>query len=163
MPQIAQIGEIYSSQLFWLAITFGLIFFGIGWGMLPKILSTVELRERRIAEDLERAQAARQAAEEIEARWRASIDAARAEAARIAQEAKQASAHDTEAKIREATDRIAVQLEAAEARIREAVASARAEIESVSAEAAQEMVARLTGLQVGREEAQKIVREELHV
>ena len=36
MPQIAQISEIWSSQLFWLLITFGFVFFVIGKGMLPK-------------------------------------------------------------------------------------------------------------------------------
>ena len=34
MPQIAQLGEVYASQLFWLAIFFGAIFVVIGLGML---------------------------------------------------------------------------------------------------------------------------------
>jgi F-type H+-transporting ATPase subunit b len=59
MPQITQLPFIIFSQLFWLAIVFGIIFFGIGRGMLPKIQSTVDARERKIAEDLERAQAER--------------------------------------------------------------------------------------------------------
>ena len=55
---------------------------------------------RRSPSDLERAQAARAAADETEAAWRARMDAARAEAARLAQEAKQASARETEAKVK---------------------------------------------------------------
>ena len=92
MPQIEQLPFIFSSQLFWLAVVFGILFFGIGRGMLPKIQSTVEARETKIAEDLQRAEAARVAAEETEAAWRARMDAARAEAAKLSQEAKQASA-----------------------------------------------------------------------
>ena len=42
MPQITQLPFIFFSQLFWLAIVFGIIFFGIGRGMLPKIQSTVD-------------------------------------------------------------------------------------------------------------------------
>ena len=95
MPQIAQLPYIFWSQLFWVALVFGFIFFVIGRGMLPKIQGTVELRDRKIAEDLERAQAARAGAEATEAAWRARMDAARAEAARLAQEAKQESAKAT--------------------------------------------------------------------
>ena len=62
MPQITQLPYIFASQLFWLAVVFGLIFFGIGRGMLPKIQSTVDDREKKIAEDLERAQGARKEA-----------------------------------------------------------------------------------------------------
>src|SRR5258705_11974467 len=64
--------------------------------MLPKIQSTVELREKQIADDLEHAQAARSEAEETEAAWRARMDVAGAHAARIAQEAQQDSPAKTQ-------------------------------------------------------------------
>jgi F-type H+-transporting ATPase subunit b len=163
MPQIEQLPFIFASQLFWLAVVFGTIFFVIGRGMLPKIQSTVELREKKIAEDLERAQTARAATEETEEAWRARMDAARAEAARIAQEAKQAAARDTEAKVKKAADKINLKVEKAEAKIREAVDSARAEIETVAAEATQEIVTRLTGIGVEKKDAAQAVKAELHV
>ena len=163
MPQITQLPFIFFSQLFWLAIVFGIIFFGIGRGMLPKIQSTVDAREKQIAEDLERAQAARAKADETEAKWRARMDAARAEAARLAQEAKQESAKATEAKVKKAADKIGLKVESAETKIREAVAAARAEIEAVSAEATQDMVSRLTGIKVDQKDAATAVKAELHV
>jgi F-type H+-transporting ATPase subunit b len=163
MPQITQLPYIFASQLFWLAIVFGIIFFGIGRGMLPKIQSTVDAREKKIGEDLERAQAARAEADETEVAWRARMDAARAEAARLAQEAKQESARKTEAKVKAASDKIDLKVESAEAKIRDAVAAARAEIEAVAAEASQELVARLTGIKVDRKEAAAAVKAELHV
>ena len=163
MPQIEQLPFIFFSQLFWLAVVFGIIFFVIGRGMVPKIQGTVELRDAKIAEDLERAQAARAEADATEEQWRQRMDAARAEAARLAQEAKQSSAGETEAKVRAAGEQINLKVEAAGTRIREAVTSARAEIEAVAAEAAQEMIQRLTGMTVAREEAAKAVKAELHV
>jgi F-type H+-transporting ATPase subunit b len=163
MPQINQLPFIFWSQLFWLAVVFGIIFFVIGRGMLPKIQGTVELRDAKIAEDLECAQAARSDAEATEAEWRARMDTARTEAARLAQEAKQSSARETEAKIGAAADKINSKVESAEARIRDAVQSARAEIEAVAAEATQEMIARLTGIKVDRKEAADAVKAELHV
>ena len=163
MPQIEQLPFIFSSQLFWLAVVFGLLFFGIGRGMLPRIQSTVEARETKIADDLKRAEAARTAAEETEAAWRARMDAARGEAAKLSQEAKQASALDTEAKVRKAAEKIGLKVEAAEAKIREAAQAARAEIESVAAEATQEMVQRLTGIAVDKKDAAQAVKAEFNV
>ena len=162
MPQITQLPLIFFSQLFWLAVVFGFIFFVIGKGMLPKIQSTVDAREKKISEDLERAQAARSAAEETEAAWRARMDAARAEAAKVAEEARQKSARDTEAKVGKAAEKINLKVEAAEKQIRDAVDSARSEIEAVTAEVTQEMVARLTGLKVDKKEAADAVKAELH-
>src|SRR4051812_46549700 len=102
MPQINQLPFIYASQLFWLAGTFGLIFFGIGLGMLPKIRSTVDARDQRIADDLAEAQSARAAADETEAAWRARLDESRAEAMKLTASAKQDMARDTEGRIKAA-------------------------------------------------------------
>lgn len=163
MPQINQLSEIIFSQLFWLLLVFGFIYFVIGRGMVPKIQSTVDQREKKIAEDLEAAQRARAAAEETEAAYRARMDASRAEAAKLTQEAKQASGQETEAKVRKAAEQINAKVTTAEGKIREAAASARAEIELVAAEAAQEMVRRLAGISVDREAASAAVKAELHV
>src|SRR3954451_3050406 len=163
MPQINQLPFIFFSQLFWLLLVFGIIFFVIGRGMLPRIQSTVEAREDKIAEDLERAQAARAGPDETEAAWRARMDAARADAAKIAQEAKQQSARETEAKVKKAADKIGLKVETAEGKIRDAVTAARAEIEAVAAEATQEMVVRLTGIKVDAKDAASAVKAELNV
>lgn len=162
MPQLTQLPYVFWSQLFWLAVAFGFTFFVIGRGMVPKIQGTVNLRDSKISEDLERAQAARASADETEAQWRARMDAARTEAARIAQEAKQASALETEGKVKAAADQINAKVEAAEARVRDAVASARAEIEAVAADATREMVQRLTGIVVNESEAAAAVKAEMH-
>ena len=163
MPQLSQLPVVIWSQLFWLAIALGFIFFVIARGMVPKIQATVEAREKRIAGDLDAAQAARAAADATEAEWRARMDAARVEAARIAQEAKHQSGVENEAKLQAAADKLDVKHQSAEAKIREAVNSAREEIEAVATDAAQQMVARLTGLKVDQREAAAAVKAELNV
>jgi F-type H+-transporting ATPase subunit b len=163
MPQITQLPLIFFSQLFWLLVVFGIIFFGIGRGMLPKIQGTVDAREKKIGEDLERAQAARAGAEETEAAWRARMDSARAEAARLAQEAKEKSAKDTETRAKKAADKINLKIEASEAKIRDSLAMARAEIEAIAAEATREMVQRLSGVTVDNKDAAAAVKAELNV
>jgi F-type H+-transporting ATPase subunit b len=162
MPQLSQLSEVYLSQFLWLAVALGFIFFVVARGMVPKIQATVDARESRIAGDLEAAQKARAAADETEAAWRARMDAARVDAARIAQEAKQASAQETEKKVKAAADKINKKIEAAEGKIRDARASALTEIEALAAQAAQDMVRRLTGIEVDSNVAVQAVKAELN-
>lgn len=162
MPQLSQLSEVLLSQLFWLAIALGFIFFVIAKGMVPRIQATVDQREKKISGDLEAAQQARAAADETEAAWRARMDAARVEAARVAQEAKQASSLESEAKVKAAADKLNVEVEAAEGKIREALNSARAEIEAVAAEATREMVSRLTGIAIDPKEAAAAVKAKMN-
>ncbi|HEX8215959.1 MAG TPA: ATPase, partial [Allosphingosinicella sp.] len=74
MPQINQLADVAFSQFFWLLLVLGLIYFGIGRAMLPKIQSTVEARDRQIAGDIAAAQAAREAADATEAAYSARLD-----------------------------------------------------------------------------------------
>ena len=161
MPQIAQIGEIYASQLFWLAIFFGAIFVVIGLGMLPRIQSTVDARDARIAADLEAARGARHAADSLEEGYRAEMDKSRAEAARLAAEAKASAAKATEQSVATADAAIGVRLDAAMVRIGAARTAALAEIETVAAEATGHMVSRVAGLTVDPAAARSAVAKEL--
>jgi F-type H+-transporting ATPase subunit b len=161
MPQISQISEIFASQLFWLIVSFGLIYFVIGRGMFPKIEATVEQRDRRIAEDLAAAERARAEADAREEAYRARVETNRAEALKVTQAAKDASARATETQVKAADAELDQKVGAAEAEIRIATQAALADIESVAAEAAQEMVAKLSGASVSREQAAAAVRAEL--
>jgi F-type H+-transporting ATPase subunit b len=161
MPQIAQISEIFASQLFWLVVTFGLLYFIVGRGMLPKIEATVDARDQRISGDLAAAEAARAASEALQASNRERAEANRAEALKVTQAAKDAAAREAEAKLKAADAEAAARIEAAEARIRAASAAAQGEIEGVAADAAQEIVARLTGRHVSRDAAADAVRAAL--
>jgi F-type H+-transporting ATPase subunit b len=158
MPQLDQLPDIFWSQLFWLLLIFGTIFFVIGRGMVPKIQGVVEQRDRKIAQDLERAQKARDEAEQTEAEYRQRIDASRAEAMKLAQVAKQAGALEVEERTRAIDAEVGKKIAKAEDKIRKAVEKAMVEIDSVAAEATQELVAKLTGKAVSREDAVKAVK-----
>jgi F-type H+-transporting ATPase subunit b len=162
MPQIEQLPAIFFSQLFWLLVVFGIIYFGIGRGMVPKIQSVVDDRDRKIADDLAAAQRAREEAEAAEAAWRERIEASRAEAIKLAAEAKQAAARELEQRLRAVDEQIGARTAEAEARIRAAADQARRELEPVAAEAASELVAKLTGKRVDPAEAQPTVKAVLH-
>ncbi len=161
MPQIDQIGEIFASQLFWLAIVFGAIFVVIGLGMLPRIQSTVDARDAQIATDLEAARGARHAADSLEEGYRAEMDKSRAEAARLSVEAKASAAKATEQSVATADAAIGGRLDAAMVRIGEARAAALTEIEAVAAEAAEQLVVRVSGLAIDPATVRAAVAKEL--
>lgn len=161
MPQFDQIGDIYASQLFWLAIFFGAIFVVIGLGMLPKIQSTVDARDATIAADLEVARGAREAADALEEGYRAEMDKSRAEAARLAAEAKANAAETSEQRVAKADAAIATRVDAAMASIASAEANAMLEIETVATDAVQGLVARVSGLAIDADMARAAVAKEL--
>jgi F-type H+-transporting ATPase subunit b len=162
MPQINQLPDIFFSQLFWLLIVFGIIYFWIGRGMVPKIQSVVEDRDRKIADDLAAAQRAREQAEASEEAYRERIDASRSEALKLAQEAKHQAALDTEKKLKAVDAKIGKKVAEAEAKIRDAAEAARRELEPVAAEAASQLVSKLTGQKVAAKDAEPAVKAVLH-
>lgn len=161
MPQIAQLGAVYASQLFWLAIFFGAIFVVVGLGMLPKIQSTVDARDAKIAADLDVARGAREAADDLEEKYRAKMDRSRGEAAQLAAEAKASAARATEQRVAKADQAIATKIDAALVKVGEARNAALAEIETVAAEAAEQLVSRVSGLTVDAAAARAAVAKEL--
>ena len=158
MPQIAQLAATYSSQIFWLLVTFGLLFFVVGLGMVPKIQSTVDSRNAKIADDLARAKAAFARADEIEEDYRARENASRAAAQALVAEAKAKAAKDSEKQVATADKKIAARIAEAEEAIKASSARALAELEAVSAEAAQDMVAKISGGEISREAALQAVK-----
>lgn len=158
MPQINQLALVAYSQFFWLLLVLALIYFGIGRMMLPKIQSAVDARDKRIADDLAAAQAARAGADSTQAQYQARVDESRAEALKVAAAAKASSAKATEARMQAANAENQARIEKADARIRKAADKAMAEIEQVAAEAAREMVSRLAGVSVSEAEAAKAVK-----
>lgn len=159
MPQIEQIAETLSSQVFWLLVFFGLTFALVGLGMVPKIMGTVDLRDQQIAGDLAAAQAARDAADSEEAAWRTRENANRTAAQAVIAEAKAKAATDSTATLAATQTRLDAHLAAAEAGIAQARTSALAEIEGVAADAARDIVARIAGAEIEPAAAAAAVKE----
>jgi F-type H+-transporting ATPase subunit b len=162
MPQLSQLPDIFWSQLFWLAVVFGLIFFVIGRGMLPKVEATVSARDAKVTDDLAAADRARVQADEIEAAYRARMDASRAEALRVIKASKEAAALEAEGRVKAGDVEIAAKTAAAEHRIHEATAAAMTEIETMAAELTQNLVAKLAGIEVTRDRASQMVKAVIH-
>jgi F-type H+-transporting ATPase subunit b len=158
MPQLNQLALVANSQFFWLLLVLGVIYFGIGKGMLPKIQSTVDLRARKIEDDLAAAEAARTAADETEAAYRARMDASRGEATKLTGKAKDDSAKATEQKLAEADDAAGAKLAEAEGRIAKARSTAIKEIEAAGADLAREITKKVAGIEVTKDKAADAVK-----
>jgi F-type H+-transporting ATPase subunit b len=162
MPQINQLPDVFFSQLFWLLLVFGIIYFWIGRGMVPKIQSVVDDRDKKIADDLAAAQAAREQAEAAEEAYRERIEASRSEAMKVATEAKTQAALDTEKRLKVVDEQIGARVAEAEGRIRAAAEAARRELEPVTAEAASQLVTKLTSQAISAKDAEPAVKAVLH-
>lgn len=161
MPQIAQLGEFYSSQIFWLLIFFGITFFVVGRGMVPKVMDTVATRDKRIADDLKAAEAARAQADAEEAAWRTRENANRAQAQGLIAEARAKAAAATAQRLAVAQAGIEATIAGAEIRIADARRAAADDIEAVAAEATRDIVSRVAGLTLDDAAVRGAVKENL--
>ena len=158
MPQLNQLALVAYSQFFWLLVVLGLIYFGIGKAMLPKIQSTVDAREQRIADDLAAAEQARAEADATEEAYRLRMDESRADAGKLTAKAKADGAKSTEARVAEAAAAIQAKAVDAETRIRASRAAAVGELEQLAGELAKDIAGKVAGVSVSQDEANKAVK-----
>ncbi|MCH8685658.1 F0F1 ATP synthase subunit B family protein [Pedomonas mirosovicensis] len=155
MPQLDI--STFASQIIWLALVFGVLYFVVARSSLPKVAQVIESREAHITAQLAAAEAAREAASTAEATREEALAKARAEAQKVISAAKDAITAETSAKLAALDVELTTRLSAAETRIREAQAQSLAQIDAVAADAAATIVEKLTGVTVGAEEAVQAV------
>jgi F-type H+-transporting ATPase subunit b len=157
MPQLSQLALAYQSQWLWLLLVLGTIYFVVGRGIVSKVESTVDARDKQIATDLAAAERLQAEAARSEEAWRAQMDAAHAEGQAAMAKAKAKAMQEAEKRLAKANDEIAVKTEAAARALADARKSALAEFERIAAEAAREIVAKLTGAKVTEKAARTAV------
>ncbi|MGQ4275287.1 F0F1 ATP synthase subunit B [Terrihabitans sp. B22-R8] len=147
----------FASQILWLAITFGLLYFLLSRFVLPRIASVLEVRSDRIATDLAEAQRLRNDTDAAIASYEASLAAARSSAQKIANEAR--AEVDAEAAIkRKAIEaELAERLAQSEARIAETKAQALVNVRTIAVDAASAIVAQLSGAEPSSSEVESAV------
>ena len=148
MPQF-DFGTVFVPQLFWLAVFFALLYFGIVRLTLPRLGKVMDERENRIGSDLTAAEEAKGASDELTDTFQAEMETAREAARQQFAEAQATAATAREKKIAAANAKADAALAAAEARIAEARDAARSSINDVAADGAKAIVAKLTGVEPG--------------
>jgi F-type H+-transporting ATPase subunit b len=137
--------ENFASQIIWLALAFGLLYYLMSKLALPRVESILEARRGRIASDLDTAQRMRTESEAAAAAYEASLAKAREEAHEIATETRETVGHETEATRKELEAELAVKLAAAEDQIAATKAAALGNVRAIAVEAAAAILERLLG------------------
>ncbi len=135
----------FPSQLLWLAITFGALYYFMANKALPAVGKVIEDRKARIAKDLDDAAAMQQKADEAAAAHAKMLADARLKARGVAQEARDKLAADSDAKRKVLEDQLAAKLAAAEGQIAATRTQAMTNVSALARDAASAIFERLLG------------------
>ena len=133
--QLPQMDSLhFASQLFWLFITFLLLYFVLSRSILPKIRSVLQDRQNRIQADLEQAGVLKDKAEAAKNEYESSLEHAQKKAAELIREAH--ATIDAEVKKRhlELDRTLETQMQQAEAKVASLVEETKAQLQPVSEE-----------------------------
>lgn len=130
----------FPSQIAWLAITFGLLYWIMSSFILPRLSAAIEERRDRIADDLDRAAESKRQAQDAEASYNRSLADARAKAQAIGAETRDEVGAEVSAMQKDAEERLAAKVEAAEARIQAMKKSASAKVREAAADTTRAVV-----------------------
>lgn len=156
-PPFDQIGDFGISQVFWLILTFGVLYFAVASVFLPKIKKAVEDRDGAIKADVAKAAALSASADASVKQFEAQIAEARARARDTASKAKAEADAKTAAETTRVEAALNARLAAAETRIAETRAKAMSNVSAVAEDAASAIAERLTGAKPSPAAVQKAV------
>jgi len=143
MPQLDP--STFVPQLFWLAVTFLVLYLLMKHFALPKLGAVIETRQSRVDGDLARASALKSEAETVLAAYQQALAAARSEAqATLRQTSEQLAAEATERQ-RQLAANLADQIEEAERRIAAAKDEALSGVRVIAVDVGRAIVEKLTG------------------
>jgi len=143
MPQLDPTS--FLSQIFWLAISFVILYLVMSRVALPRVADVLEARQSRIALDLDEAARLKTEAEVALATYEATMAEARSTAQALLAKAAEERAEQAAARNAELDARLGKRLAEAEARIVAAKEAALDEVDRVAADIARSATERLIG------------------
>ena len=138
----------FPSQIVWLAITFGALYYVMAKIALPKVGAVIDNRKARIAKDLDEATALQQKADAAAAAHEKALADARAKAQSLAQATRDQLAAEADARRHTLEQELAAKLTAAEAQIATTRAQAMENVSAIAQDATGAIVERLIGRSV---------------
>jgi F-type H+-transporting ATPase subunit b len=157
MPQFDP--ATFSPQLFWLLVSFGVLFVAMWRYALPRLSGILEARQNRIDHDLEKAAALKEDADKVLAEYEVALAGARDRAVAVVKQASDEMAAES-ARRHEAFGReLAQRTGEAETRIAAAKEEALANLKTVAAEVAVAATAKLIRVQLSPDQVQGAVED----
>jgi F-type H+-transporting ATPase subunit b len=151
----------FASQIFWLIICFGTLYYLLSRKALPRVAEILEARQDRIAADLDEAQRLRVEAEAALAAYEEALAKAQAEAQALLAESQARLQAETAKRQAELDARLAEQVSTAEAQIAKARQAALDELRTATVDVAQAAAEQLAGLKVTKKTAEAALRDVL--
>jgi F-type H+-transporting ATPase subunit b len=146
MPQLDV--STFPTQLFWLAISFVVLYVVMARLGLPRIGKIIAARRERVAGDLDKAGQMKAEADAVISAYERALAEARAEAQRTLKETTERRNAEAAERLRQTAQKLGAETAAAERRIAEAKAQALANVRAVAIEVARAAAAKLTGVEI---------------
>ena len=155
MPQLNP--EFWISQIFWLTLTFGILYIVLSKLILPKISDNLESRKSQILENIEAAEKQRQNSEEKLKEYEEIVSKIKMEAKNIFNQEREKALKDISAKKDVLDKQIDDEIGKAEQEIKELQKSAPDKINKIAIETSSELIQKLIGAEVNNSSISAIV------
>ena len=155
MPQLNP--EIWISQIFWLTLTFGILYIVLSKLILPKISANLELRKSQIQENIEAAEKHREDSESKLKEYDDIVTKGKLEAKNIYKEVREKALKDINLKKENLDKQIDEEIKKAEEEINILKKSAPEKINKIAIETSSELVKKLIGADVNNSSISAIV------
>jgi len=132
-------------QLFWLVITFGVLFLLMAKIGLPRVSGVIEARRKRIDDDLSRATQLKAEAEAVLAAYQQTLASARAQAQAAVKDTTDKLAAEAAERQRQVGESLAQRVASAEREITAAKQRALTELRDIAVEVARSVTEKVTG------------------
>ncbi len=157
MPQLDP--EFWISQIFWLTITFGILYVILSKLILPKISANLELRKSQIQENVEAAEKQRKNSESKLKEYDDIIQRSKLKAKDIFKDAKEKVIKDINSKKEVLDKQIDEEIKKAEQEIKILKKGAPEKINKIAIETSAELIKRLIGAEVNSSSISAIVND----
>ena len=155
MPQLNP--EFWISQIFWLTLTFGILYIILSKLILPKISDNLESRKSQILENIEAAEKQRENSEEKLKEYEEIVSKSKMEAKSIFNQAREKALKDISAKKEVLDKQIDEEISKAEQEIKELQSGAAEKINKIAIETSSELIQKLIGAEVNNSSISAIV------
>lgn len=135
----------FGPQLFWLAVTFGILYLLMARIALPRIGEILEVRRDRIEGDLAEAERLRHQTDQAITAYETELATARKKAHGLAEETREKIKADVAAKRSDVESDLSEKVATAEVRIQQTKNAALANVDEIAAETAVALVAQISG------------------
>ena len=157
MPQLNP--EFWISQIFWLTLTFGILYIVLSKLILPKISSNLELRKSQIQENIEAAEKHREDSETKLKEYDEIISKGKLEAKNIFKQTREKVIKDINSKKEKLNNEIDKEIKKAENEISMLKKSAPEKINKIAIETSSEILKNLIGAEVNGSSISAIVND----